>query len=283
MPEATEPLVAISDPGEVGRAAHIPGDRLIVRVCNVFAWLFPILMVVICLQVVLRNAGRFGIGPGNQAYLDDLQWWLYGAAVLIGIAYAVTTDSHVRVDIFYDNYPEAKRARIDVFALAWLFLPFVILAWDVTFDYAMASLAAREGANSPNGLHRLYLLKLFMNASFVFMAAAAWFAYVRRLGVIARPLWWRRLAYAFPAVVFVVNLAIYYGGLGLVMALTEAETTREAGRHPFFGAIELGRWEMTYTVAASLAVAALLVALAYAARDRGDDGDGRDPRPAGAA
>ena len=86
---------AIYDPGEVGRENHNRADRFVVGLSNIFAWLFPILMIAICAQVVLRQAGH------NQAWLDDLQWWLYGAAVLVGVAYAVTTNSHVRVDIFY--------------------------------------------------------------------------------------------------------------------------------------------------------------------------------------
>ena len=100
-------LIKLSDPGEVGRDEHTPADRVVVWFSNFFAWLFPILMIAICAQVVLRQMGN------NQAWLDDLQWWLYGAAVLIGIAYAVTTNSHVRVDIFYDNYDARKKARTD--------------------------------------------------------------------------------------------------------------------------------------------------------------------------
>jgi TRAP-type mannitol/chloroaromatic compound transport system permease small subunit len=265
------PVVAITDPGEAGRAEHIPGDRLIVAISNVFAWLFAVLMVVICVQVVLRNAGRFGIGPGNQAYLDDLQWWLYGAAVLIGIGYAVTTNSHVRVDIFYDNYSRPKQVRTDIFALAWLFLPFVILCWDVTLDYALQSISAREGANSPNGLHALYLLKTFMNLSFLFIAAATWFAYVRRLGQITRPLWWKRLLFAFPAVAFAVNLVIYYAAIGIVIATSpEPINARQASRHWFFDTFEIGPEEMKFTVAAALVATVLIIAVAYLLRDRSD-------------
>ena len=78
MSEQTEVVAAISDPGEIGRADHNRGDRFVIRVSNLAAWLFPILMVAICAQVVLRQMGH------NQAWLDDLQWWLYGAAVLMG-------------------------------------------------------------------------------------------------------------------------------------------------------------------------------------------------------
>ena len=38
----------------------------------------------------------------------------------------------------------------------------------MTLDYAGQSIAAREGSSSPNGLHGLYILKVFVNAAFAF-------------------------------------------------------------------------------------------------------------------
>ncbi|MEL6702522.1 MAG: TRAP transporter small permease subunit, partial [Pseudomonadota bacterium] len=107
-------IASVYDPGEIDRVEHNRADRVIIGLGNWLAWLFPILMMVIVIQVFLRNLGRISIGPGNQAWLDDMQWWLYGIACLIGVAYAVTTNSHVRVDIFYDNYASSKKRRIDM-------------------------------------------------------------------------------------------------------------------------------------------------------------------------
>ncbi|CTQ50215.1 TRAP transporter small permease subunit [Jannaschia donghaensis] len=262
---ATEgaPIVAISDPGEVGRAEHNRGDRAVVQVANVFSWLYPILIIAICSQVVLRGMGN------NQAWLDDAQWWIYGAAVLIGIGYAVTTNSHVRVDIFYDGYAPAKQRKIDIFALAWLFLPFIILCWDTTLPYALTSIVADEGSDSPNGLHNLWILKTFMNVSFLYIAFATWSAYVRYLSQITPPVWWRKLLYAFPAVAFVVNLVIYYAALGLVLLTSEAGTTaRQATRHWFFDTFAIGPEEMKYTVASALIATVLIIAATYALRDK---------------
>ena len=114
-----------------------------VQVSNIFAWLFPILMIAIVAQVVLRSSGM------NQAWLDDLQWWLYGAASLIAIGYAVTTDSHVRVDIFHAHYTSARKNRLEIFGLVWLFLPFIILSWDFTLSYAISSVADRRRVGQP--------------------------------------------------------------------------------------------------------------------------------------
>lgn len=268
-----EPIVAISDPGEVGRDRHTRGDRAVVAVSNLFAWLFPILMAVIVAQVLLRNFGRIGLGPGNQAWMDDLQWWLYGAAVLVGVAYAVTTDSHVRVDIFYDGFRPSRKRRWDVFGLAWLFLPFAILCWDVTLAYAIQSVAAGEGSSSPNGLHRLYLLKAFVNVAFAMIAVAAWFAYVRMLGRLTWPHWWKRLLFAFPAAWYAIQLAVFYAAAWGMVALGVAESYRDATRTDFFDAQDLflGQ-EGKPTVAVALAILLALIALTYAMRDRRHDG-----------
>ena len=260
--DTVEELVAVSDPGEVGREEHNRGDRFVVHVSNIAAWLFPILMLAITAQVILRNSGM------NQAWLDDLQWWLYGAAVLMGVAYAVTTDSHVRVDILYDNFPDEKKTRINLFAIGWLFLPFIILSWDVTFDYALSSIRADEGSDSPNGLHNLWILKCFMNAAFVFIGIACWSAIVRNLKRLHEPKLWRQLWAAFPSTFLLLNLTIYYGLYNVISLLAEdGASSRDINRGPAFGEVEFGPYELTYTVVAALILTPILV-LALRAMDK---------------
>ncbi|MEC3860186.1 TRAP transporter small permease subunit [Mesobacterium sp. TK19101] len=255
--DTSDVVVAITDPGEVDRETHNKFDRGIVAIGNVFAWLFPILMVAICAQVILRQAGH------NQAWLDDLQWWLYGAAVLIGIAYAVTTNSHVRVDIRYDSFTKAKKLRTEILALAWCFLPFIILAWDVTLNYAISSVVANEGSDSPNGLHNLWILKVFMNVSFLVIAVAIWGAYSRYLAMLTNPVLWKKLLFAFPSVMFALNLAIYYATFWIVyLTSPEGTSMRQVGRHWLFDEFELGPWDIKYTVAAALIATVVVIAVA---------------------
>ncbi len=251
-------LITIIDPGEKGRSGHNLGDRAIVQLSNLFAWLFPLLMIAICCQVVLRSSGL------NQAWLDDFQWWLYGASGLVAIGYAVTTDSHVRVDIFYENFSSKRKLRIEIFGLVWLFLPFVILSWDTTLPYAIRSIVNDEGSDSPNGLHNLWLLKLFMNVSFIFIGIAVWAAYVRCLAKAMRPRVWKQLLFAFPSTAYIVNLVIYYG-IWWFMRLTQPPelTDREISRLPIFGTFEIGSEELKFTVFFALAATIIVIAVAW--------------------
>ncbi|MGB0497615.1 MAG: TRAP transporter small permease subunit [Rubricella sp.] len=252
-----EQFIQLSDPGEVGRAEHTRADRFVIGVSNAFAWLFPILVVAICSQIVLRQAGH------NQAWLDDLQWWLYGAAVLIGIGYAVTTNSHVRVDIFFENFADDRKYRIEVFGLAWMFLPFILLCWDVTVHYAITSVRADEGSSSPNGLHNLWMLKVFMNLSFVFIGVAIWSAYVRFLSKLTEPKLWKQLWYAFPSTMFLVNLATFYA-IWWFIYLTGPDDmqARAVTRHPIFDEFEFLAYELKWTVVISLALTFILIGAA---------------------
>ena len=261
--EAEDQIAAVTDPGEVGKEHHNRGDRITIAISNLFAWLFPILMAIICTQVVLRTLGRAGIGPGNQAWMDDLQWWLYGAAVLVGIGYAVTTNSHVRVDIFYDGFSDRKKRKYDIFALAWLFLPFIILCWDVTFHYAVASVASDEGSSSPNGLHNLWILKVFMIVAFVLIGFAAWSAYTRYLSQITEVTLFKKLFYAFPTTMFLINLAVFYVLWWAEYLTSPADTNaRQVGRHPLFDEFDLGTWEIKYTIVITLIVTFIVLGLA---------------------
>ncbi|MEL6519860.1 MAG: TRAP transporter small permease subunit [Pseudomonadota bacterium] len=261
--QSTEEIVAVTDPGEANKSSHNRADRFIVHVSNLFAWLFPLLMMAIVAQVFLRGSGM------NQAWLDDLQWWLYGAASLVAIGFAVTTNSHVRVDIFYEHFSDQRKNRIEIFGLVWLFLPFIILAWDYTLHYAISSVQINEGSDSPNGLHKLWILKVFMNVAFLFVGVAIWAAYVRYLDKLTEPTLWRQMLYAFPSTMFLVNLALYYGIWWVLRLTSPADVNnRQIGRSPIFGEFEFGQQEMAYTVAMAFVVTVGLILLARFLGDR---------------
>lgn len=197
-------VAPISDPGERGRETHLWGDRLMVGIANTAAWLFPILMIAIVAQVFLRKGGH------NQAWLDDAQWWLYGTALLVGFGYAITTDSHVRVDIFHANFPARKKARIELFALGWCLLPFLAMMTDFMIHYAAASWRSGEGSDSPNGLHGLYFLKMLLPVLFAATIIASFAVLYRNLAVLRKPALWGIILAAFPTLWFAAERAVYY-------------------------------------------------------------------------
>lgn len=204
IPENSTELLSISDPGERGRKEQIWSDRIIVHIANIAAWLFPLLILAIVAQVILRKAGA------NQAWLDDAQWWIYGLAMIVGFMYAITTNNHVRVDILHQNYSTKKKAKIEVFALGWLLLSYLVIMTDIMTHYAISSWVASEGSDSPNGLHKLYLLKLTLPILFSLAMLATCSALYRNLRLITTPTLWKFLICTFPAVWFACERFSYY-------------------------------------------------------------------------
>ncbi len=224
--EVAEQSLAISDPGEKNREDHLWGDRLMINDGNIVAWIFPILMVAIVTQGIIRKAGY------NQAWLDDAQWWMYGLAMIVGFGYAITTNSHVRVDILHQNYSTERKARIEVFAIGWLLLPFLVIMSDIMFHYAFASWKAGEGSDSANGLHRLYLLKMAMPVIFVLSGIAAWSVMYRNMMKFMDPRMWRLFIAAAPAILFITERLIHYG-LWWFVRLTQPDLNpRRISREP---------------------------------------------------
>ena len=197
-------VTALRDPGEADRDLQTNVDRGVIRVSNLIAWVFPLLMLAIVLQVVLRAAGH------NQAWLDDLHWWLYGFAALAGVGYAVTTNAHVRVDIFHQSFSAATKARVEIMGLGWFLLPFLALSADQMFHYAWSSVVSGEGSDSPNGLHRLYLLKLSLPILFLLAVVASVSMVWRNLKVLLTPQLWTLLLAMAPFTWFVAERAVYY-------------------------------------------------------------------------
>ncbi len=224
--------IAINDPGEQDREHHGWPDRLMINVGNVVAWLFPLLMVGIVAQVIMRQNGF------NQAWLDDAQWWMYGLAMLTGFAYAITTQSHVRVDILPQNYSPEKKARIEVFAIGWLLAPFLLIMTDILLHYAWSSILALEGSDSPNGLHRLYLLKASLPVMFIVAIIAAWGVFKRNLRVFSDISLHKVLLWTLPAALFLFTRIIHYGFYWFY-AFTTDLIPRKITKEPIFSQVGL--------------------------------------------
>lgn len=243
LAESTDASIAITDPGKRRQEEHYRLDRLVIGIANAVAWIFPLLMFAIVSQVVLRKMGH------NQAWLDDGQWWLYGFAMITGFGYAITTDSHVRVDIFHQNYSVTKKAKLEVFAVGWLLLPFIALMVDIMIHYAWASWTAREGSDSPNGLHHLYLLKISLPVLLIVACLAGWSMIKRNLAKFTQPTLAKCMLGALPFCLFVLDRVIYYVFYWFIRLTNPDITPRRVSKEPL----------MEYTTYAAVAVLIILL------------------------
>jgi len=147
-------------------------DRLNERVGRAAAWLVLAMVVIGAGNAVARYAGRFfGVGLGSNGLLE-LQWYLFSLLFLLGGAYVLREDAHVRVDVFYSRLRPRGRSLINIGGTALLLIPFCLFLLWVSWPVVRSSWVIRETSNDPGGLPR-YPLKAMIIVCFVLLLLQA--------------------------------------------------------------------------------------------------------------
>lgn len=104
--------------------------------------------------------------------LAELQWHLFGVMVLLGGAYALRADRHVRVDMVYEQLKPRTRSLIDLLGDLIFLVPFALLM--VYLSLGFVGMAYQSGEQSDyGGLIDRYLIKAVMPIGFAFLALTA--------------------------------------------------------------------------------------------------------------
>lgn len=129
-------------------------DRFARLTGHAVSWLSLALVLVTMLVVVLRYA--FDIG---SIALQEVQMYLHGGLFMLGLAYTLACDEHVRVDIFYQRFSPARRALVNLLGTLLCLLPTCVLVLVLSWDYVIKSWQILEGSASPGGLPLVFVLK----------------------------------------------------------------------------------------------------------------------------
>lgn len=102
-------------------------DRLNSWIGGETGWLLLAMIFVGALGAILRYAGQpLGLAISLNA-LGEAQWYLFSAVFLLGAAWTLREDAHVRVDVFFGRLSLKKKAAIDLAGTLLFLLPFCVL------------------------------------------------------------------------------------------------------------------------------------------------------------
>ena len=104
----------------------------------------------------------------SNMYLE-LQWYLFALVFLLGAAYTLRHDAHVRVDVLYGRLSRKGRAWVNVLGTLLFLLPFCALMLWTSWPAVVNSWAVREVSPDPGGLPR-YPIKTMILVGFAFLA-----------------------------------------------------------------------------------------------------------------
>jgi TRAP-type mannitol/chloroaromatic compound transport system permease small subunit len=158
-------------------------DRFSQRTGSLLRWLTLAMVLVGAFNAIVRYTARFtGVSLSSNMYIE-LQWYLFSMVFLLGAAYALKTNAHVRVDVLYGRLSKKGQAWINLLGTILFLIPFCVLMLWVSWPAVINSWAVLEGSPDPGGLPR-YPIKTVIPIAFLLLMAQAFSMLIRSLAVV---------------------------------------------------------------------------------------------------
>jgi TRAP-type mannitol/chloroaromatic compound transport system permease small subunit len=122
-------------------------DRFSSHLGKASAWLTLFMVLVTFVVVVLRYVFDVGL-----IWLQESVVWMHGFVFMVGAAYTLQQEEHVRVDIFYREMSPKRKAWVDLIGVAVFLLPLCALLGWKAFDYVAMSWQLQEASRESGGL-----------------------------------------------------------------------------------------------------------------------------------
>ncbi|MDQ7090893.1 MAG: TRAP transporter small permease subunit [Methylococcales bacterium] len=124
------------------------------RIGRHISWLTLLMVLVTFAIVVLRYVFDWGL-----ISMQETVTYMHVIVFMLGAAYTLKHNGHVRVDIFYQSYRPKTRAWVDFLGTLLLLLPVTEFIISSSWDYVKDSWEIHEGSMNSGGLEGVYLLK----------------------------------------------------------------------------------------------------------------------------
>ncbi len=122
-------------------------DRVSTFLGRTAAWLTLFMVLVTFVVVVMRYVFDAGL-----IWLQESVVWMHAFVFMVGAAYTLQQEEHVRVDIFYRDMSPQRRAWVDSMGVVVFLLPLCgFLAWKA-FDFVALSWKLQEASRESGGL-----------------------------------------------------------------------------------------------------------------------------------
>ena len=134
--------------GRIGWFSEITGRAL--------AWLVLVMVLLVSYDVMMR----YFFLSGSIA-IQELEWHLFSIIFLLGAAYTLKHDDHVRLDLVYRSrfLSDYHRAWINLVCSLLFLLPFCVLIIESSWPFVSQAYRFSESSPDPGGLPYRWVLK----------------------------------------------------------------------------------------------------------------------------
>jgi TRAP-type mannitol/chloroaromatic compound transport system permease small subunit len=122
-------------------------DAINERIGQWVSWLVLAAVVVSAGNAIIRKV----FSTSSNAWLE-LQWYLFGAVFMLGAAWTLRCNEHIRIDIVSSRFAKRSRDKLDVFGHIVFLLPFVLLHIWTSWPFFLTSFRSGEVSTNAGGL-----------------------------------------------------------------------------------------------------------------------------------
>ena len=148
------------------------------RLGRTTGWLILAAVIVSSVNALVR----FSFNRSSNAWLE-LQWYLFGAVVLLGAAYTFKANEHIRIDILSSRLSKSTRDWIDVAGHLFFLMPLCIVIMWLGWPFFLRSFAQAEISSSAGGLI-VWPAKLLVPLGFTILFVQSISELIKRVAVI---------------------------------------------------------------------------------------------------
>ena len=129
-------------------------DACNARIGKTASWLALLMVLVQFAIVVLRYV--FG---WNYIALQESVIYMHALLFMLGAAWALANDQHVRVDVFYRKASQRTQAWVNLVGSFLLLIPVCLAIWYYSWPYVADSWSILESSREGSGIPAVFVLK----------------------------------------------------------------------------------------------------------------------------
>ena len=160
--------------------------KIIGKIIDTLGNFCSLLMILMILNVFYDVVMRYFFNDVSIG-MQELEWHLFAAMFMFGIAYTMKEDGHVRVDIFYDRASKRSQAYINIFGALVFALPITVLICYYSISYTMDAYTMGEGSGDPGGLPHRWVVRAVIPISSIFLILSIFHVVLSQIQLLRAP------------------------------------------------------------------------------------------------
>lgn len=153
-------------------------DAITTAIGRSVVWLIFAAILISAANAIMRKVWSMS----SNAWLEA-QWYLFGAAFMLGAAYTLKENEHIRIDILYGSRSRRVQHWIDLFGHVVFLMPFVALSAWMLYPYMMDAYRSGQISTNAGGL-LIWPARAILFAGFALLTAQGISEIIKKIAIL---------------------------------------------------------------------------------------------------